>query len=321
MDYIDISDIPKFKIGHAQNFKAATGCTVILCEEGAITGVDVRGGAPATRQTDSLNPVNHTEKVHAILLTGGSAFGLDAAGGVMNYLEERSIGFDVGVTKIPSVCSAALFDLKIGEFSVRPDKGMAYQACLNSNKKQALEGSIGAGTGATIGKILGMDSAMKSGVGISVLKIKKLIIGAIMVVNCLGDVREPNSGRIIGGVLNKDKNGLLSTEDIMISKYDNKKDLFSVNTTIGVVITNAKLTKAQANKIASISQDGIARTIMPPHSMYDGDTIFTMGCGNVKADISTVGFLSVRAVEEAIVRAVILAETLCECKGYRDIFI
>ncbi|QGU96526.1 peptidase S58 family protein [Clostridium bovifaecis] len=319
MEAIKITDIEGIKLGHAQDLDGATGCTVILCEAGAIAGVDVRGGAPGTRETDLLNPMNMVDKIHAILLTGGSAFGLDAAGGIMKYLEERGIGFDVGVTKVPIVCGAALFDLVIGDHKVRPDKEMGYKACLNASKSECLEGNIGAGTGATIGKVLGPEFAMKGGLGTYTLKVGDLIVGAIVAVNCLGDVIDPKDGKIVAGVLNENKNGLRDTEDIMLSQYDNKKNLYNGNTTIGIIVTNAKLTKAETNKVASMAHNGYGRTIYPVHTMYDGDTIFSIATGKVEADVNVVGLLAARTMERAIVKAVKTSTSIHGYKSYRDL--
>ncbi len=316
---ITFSEIEGIRVGHAQDLKAATGSTVIITEEGATVGVDVRGGAPGTRETDLLNPVNLVQKVHAILLAGGSAFGLDAAAGVMQYLEERNIGFDVQVTRVPIVCGAVLFDLAIGDHRIRPDKEMGYQACLNANSTECKQGAVGAGTGATVGKILGMGRAMKSGLGCYALQAEDLKVGALVAVNCLGDVVDPLTGKRIAGPLNEDMQTLADTEEIMISSYSDEKSLFSVNTTIGIVATNAAFTKAQATKLASMAQDGYARTMRPAHSMCDGDTIFAMSTGSLEADLSVVGLLAARAMERAVIAAVKNAESLCGLKCYADL--
>ncbi len=319
MREINFTDIEGIRIGHAEDLKAATGATVVLCEEGARVGVDVRGGAPGTRETDLLNPVNLVDKVHAVLLAGGSAFGLDAAAGVMQYLEERKIGFDVGVTRVPIVCAAALFDLTIGDHRVRPDKEMGYRACLNAGSSECKQGSVGAGAGATIGKILGMDRAMKSGLGCHALQVGDLKVGALVAVNCLGDVVDPLSAKKIAGPLNEDRRTLVDTEAIMIDAYADKRNLFSGNTTIGVVATNAAFTKAQATKLASMAHDGYARTMRPAHSMVDGDTIFAMSTGSVAADLSVVGLLAARVMERAIVAAIMNAEPLCGFTCWADL--
>lgn len=319
MKIININDIEGYNIGNAQNMEAATGCTVILCKKGACGGVDVRGGAPGTRETDLLNPINMVDKIHAVLLTGGSAFGLDAAGGVMKYLEENNCGFDVGVTKVPIVCGAALFDLVIGDCSVRPDKDMGYIACLDSENSICNEGNVGAGVGATVGKILGPEYAVKGGLGTYAVQVGNFKIGAVVAVNCLGDVINPENGETIAGVQNKDKSGFLNTEEIMLSMYDSQKNVFNGNTTIAAVLTNGILTKAQANKIASMAHNGMARTIFPAHTMYDGDTIFVMGNGNVNVDVNVAGFLAAHVIEKAIVNGIKNADSLCGYKCYKEI--
>jgi L-aminopeptidase/D-esterase-like protein len=319
MREIAFTDIEGIRIGHAEDLKAATGATVIISEAGATVGVDVRGGAPGTRETDLLNPVNLVDKVHAVLLAGGSAFGLDSAAGVMLYLEERKIGFDVGVTRVPIVCAAVLFDLTIGDHRVRPNKEMGYRACLNAGSAACRQGSIGAGTGATVGKILGMSRAMKSGLGCHALQAGDLKVGALVAVNCLGDVVDPLLGVKLAGPLNDDRRTLADTEALMIDAYAAKRDLFSGNTTIGVIATNAVLTKAQATKLASMAHDGYARTMRPAHSMVDGDTIFAMSTGPVEADLSVVGLLAARVMERAVVAAITNAEPLCGLPCWSDL--
>ena len=280
MKQIEFADIGGIEVGHEQNLNAATGCTVLICRNGATAGVDVRGGAPGTRETDLLNPVNMVQKVHAVMLAGGSAFGLDAAAGIMQYLEEQHVGFDVGVTCVPIVCGAVLFDLTIGDFRIRPDKEMGYQACLNAGR-HCPQGNVGAGTGATVGKILGMNRAMKSGLGAYALQVGDLKVGALVAVNCLGDVIDPESGKKLAAPVGDDGQTLGDTEAIMIQSYADKKNLFSGNTTIGVVATNAAFDKSQATKLASMAHNGYARTMRPAHTMVDGDTIFALSTGCV----------------------------------------
>ena len=320
MKQIEFTDIEGIDVGHAQNLNAATGCTVILCGDGATAGVDVRGGAPGTRETDLLNPVNLVQKIHAVMLAGGSAFGLDAAAGIMQYLEEKKIGFDVGVTRVPIVCGAVLFDLTLGDFKIRPDKEMGYSACVNATKTFCSQGNVGAGTGATVGKILGMNRAMKSGLGCYALQVGDLKVGALVAVNCLGDVIDPETGKKLAGPLSVDGKALADTEDIMIQAYADKKNLFSGNTTIGVVATNAAFDKAQVTKLASMAQNGYARTMRPAHTMVDGDTIFTLSTGGVSADLSVAGLLAARVMERAVVNAVKNTTSLCGLKSYSDIF-
>lgn len=319
MKQIDFTEIGGMEIGHAEDLQAATGCTVIIAPAGATVGVDVRGGAPGTRETDLLDPVNLVQQAHAVLLTGGSAFGLDAAAGVMQFLEGKSIGFDVQLTHVPIVCAAALFDLPLGDHRVRPDKAMGYAACLNASCNERRQGSIGAGAGATVGKILGMNRAMKGGLGSYALQYDDLKIGALVAVNCLGDVIDPQTGDKLAGPLAEDGYSLLDTEEIMIGAYTEKKSLFSGNTTIGVVATNAALSKAQAKKLAAMAQNGYARTLRPAHSMYDGDTIFAMATGTLDVDLSVLGLLAARVMEQAVLAAIRNAQSLCGVKCWADI--
>lgn len=320
MKEIKITDIEGIKIGNAQNYEAATGCTVIICEEGAVAGVDVRGGAPGTRETNLLNPINLVDRIHAVVLSGGSAFGLDASSGVMKYLEEKNIGFDVGVTKVPIVCSAVLFDLVIGKSDVRPDSKMGYSACINSNYTNEIQnGNYGAGTGATVGKFFGPEYSMKGGLGTYCVQVGDLKVGAIAAVNCLGDVIDTKSGQIIAGALAEDKKSFVNTEKAMINKYAEISNVFNGNTTIAAVITNAKLTKSNANKIASMAHNAFGRAIRPAHTMYDGDTVFTMATDKVSADINVVGVLATNVLEEAIIRAVRDTSSLFDFKCHKDI--
>lgn len=304
MKEILITEIENIKIGHAQNIDAATGCTVIICEQGAPTGIDVRGGGPASRETELLNPRAASESIHAILLSGGSAFGLDAAGGVMQYLEEHHIGFDTGVTKVPLVCASCIFDLEIGSITIRPDKAMGYAACINAQENQLEEGNIGAGTGATVGKLHGVNGMMKSGIGTYAIQIGELKVGAIVVVNALGDVIDPNSGKILAGLLDDTQTHFLNSEDVLYSTYNRNKNLFTGNTTIGAIITNAKFSKSEMGKIAAMAQNGYARTICPVHTTADGDSIYAMSVGNIEADINVVGTLASRVMANAIIKAV-----------------
>lgn len=319
MEVRKINDIPGIRIGNAQDLEAGTGCTVIICEEGAVAGVDVRGGSPGTRETDLLKSENQVEKVHGVLLAGGSAFGLDAAAGVMQFLEEKDVGFDVGVTKVPIVTGAILFDLVCGDHRVRPDKAMGYQACAAAQDQQFCEGSVGAGTGATVGKFFGLEHAMKGGLGSYCVQTGYLMVGAVVAVNCLGDVIDPASGVILAGAYKDDPFSFLCIEEGMIEYYNKMGNVFSGNTTIGAIITNAALTKTQANKIASMAHDGFARTIRPSHTMFDGDTIFVLSTGKVEADTSVVGLLAARVMEQAVINAVKKAAPLFGFKAYRDV--
>jgi L-aminopeptidase/D-esterase-like protein len=309
-----ITDVPGIEVGHAQNDEALTGCTVILCRKGAVAGVDVRGGAPGTRETDLLNPLNLVEKAHAILLAGGSAFGLDAATGVMRYLEEQGIGFDTGLAKVPIVPAAILFDLGLGSSRVRPDAEMGYRAAAAASPSPPPQGNVGAGTGASVGKIFGMKSAMKAGIGSASMGSGGLVVGALAAVNAFGDVVDPSSGQIIAGARSTHLGPLeLGAQDYFADTLAVMKTFIGrtvlhfaarANTVIGVAATNAKLTKAEATKVAQMAHDGLARTVRPAHTMLDGDTIFTLATGEKKADPSTVGALAAEAMAQAILRAV-----------------
>lgn len=317
LEQIKFAEIDGLKVGHAEDLQAGTGCSVVICEEGASGGVDVRGGSPGTRETDLLRPENQVDKVHAVLLAGGSAFGLDAAAGIMKYLEERNIGFDVGLTKVPIVCGAVLFDLVAGDYRVRPDFAMGYQAAENSNKEEDRRGNIGAGTGATVGKFLGPERAMKGGLGSYAIRLGELEVGALVAVNALGDVVDPRTGKILAGLLD-DQGNLIGTEKALLENYASQRNVFNGNTTIGIVATNGIFNKAEANKIASMAHNGLATSIKPAHTIFDGDTIFTLATGRVEADINVVGYLAARAMENAVVDAIKAAESAYGFKAYRD---
>lgn len=319
MREIEISRIEGIQIGHAEDVRAATGCTVIIAQEGAVAGVDVRGGAPGTRETDLLNPVNLVDKVHAVFLAGGSAFGLAAGAGVMRFLEEKGVGFDVQVARVPIVCGAVLFDLALGDPRVRPDEEMGYRACRNASAEECRQGSVGAGAGASVGKVLGMGRAMKSGVGCHAVQVGELRVGALVAVNCLGDVVDPVTGERIAGPLGDDGRSLLDSEDIMTAESAGMKNRFVSNTTIGVVATNASLSKPQAAKVASMAHNGYARTLRPAHTMFDGDTVFSLATGTIGADVNVVGLLAARVVERAVVAAIRNATALCGLKSWSDL--
>ncbi|MBS4536269.1 P1 family peptidase [Clostridium sp. D2Q-14] len=318
MNEIGIKDIEGIYVGNAEYKNGPTGCTVIISEKGSVAGVDVRGGSPGTRETDLLKPENLVKNIHSVVLSGGSAYGLDASSGVMEFLEEKNIGFNTGVAKVPIVCSAVLFDLNLGDPKIRPDKTLGYRACENAYNRKFKDGSYGAGAGATIGKLYGLDRAMKGGIGSYGLQVGNLKVLSLVAVNALGDIVDNEKNEIIAGLLDKDKN-LISTEDEMLKNYDNKKNLFGQNTTIGVVITNGKFSKSEANKIASMAHNGYGRAIRPSHSTFDGDTIFTMATGNIEADINAVGMLSAITMERAILKAVKLAESKDRVLSYRDL--
>lgn len=317
--YNAVTDIPGIKVGHYTDKEGVTGCTVILCEQGAVAGVDVSGSAPGTRETDLLHPGNLVEKVHAIVLSGGSAFGLDAASGVMKYLEERGIGHETGAGKVPVVPAAIIFDLAIGDPRSRPGAEEGYQACLAATDTKVAEGCVGVGMGAVVGKILGMERATKSGLGTASEEIAgDVVVAALVVVNALGDVIEPNAGKIIAGPRRLDGNGFLSTSELLKSGQF-KGTLLSTNTTIGVVATNAQLNKEQANKLARMAQAGIARTIEPCCTMYDGDALFALSSGERKADINVLGSVAAEVVAKAILRAILQAETVTGIPAVKDI--
>ncbi|MDF2653676.1 MAG: peptidase family [Bacillota bacterium] len=318
MKEIKITDIEGVKVGHAQDFEGATGCTVILCEKGAWAGVDVRGGGPASRETELLKPINMVEQIHAVMLSGGSAYGLDAGSGAMAYLEENNAGFDVGVGVVPIVCGASLFDLVVGDPKCRPDKAMGYEACKNAGSGPVAEGNVGAGTGASVGKFQGVANMMKSGLGTYAVQLGSLQVGAVVAVNALGDVVDIDTGKRIAGLLNDEKTALANTEEAMYAQYAEDKNVFSGNTTIGCVVTNAKLTKTQANKLASIAHNGFARAIRPVHTMADGDTIFVLATGEVDAMPDAVGALATEVMARAINRAVRMAEPAYGLKSAKD---
>jgi len=314
-----ITDVRGIEVGHAQDNDALTGCTVILCKKGAVAGVDVRGGAPGTRETDLLNPINLVQKVHAIVLAGGSAFGLDAAGGVMKYLEEKKIGFNTGAAKVPIIPSAILYDLNIGRADVRPDSAMGYDAAASALSDAPAEGNIGAGMGASVGKMFGAALAMKSGLGTASMDIGGgVIVSAIVAVNAWGDVIDPQTNEILAG-LRSGKIGPLRVgkkdyfaDTLVMMKSRVGRGLLGLatrsNTVIGVVATNAKLDKAQATKVAQMAQDGIARTIRPAHTMLDGDVIFALSTDSKKADATTIGAFAAEVMAQAILRAVKMAK-------------
>jgi len=310
-----ITDIPGLRVGHAQDEDALTGCTVVLYEGGAVGGVDQRGGAPGTRETDAMHPLHLVNVVHAVVLAGGSAFGLDAASGAVRYLEERGVGFDVRVARVPIVPAAILFDLGVGRADVRPDPAMGYQACLNASPDPPAEGNVGAGTGATVGKILGMGQAMKGGIGTASLEIGGgVIVGAIAAVNVFGDVIDPSTGHIVAGARALRKGRLkigqgpyfADTLQVMHSLVGRTILGFATreHTVIGVVATNAKLNKEQINKVAQMAHDGLARAVRPAHTMLDGDTIFAFATGGHDADVNIVGAFAAEVFAQAILRAV-----------------
>jgi L-aminopeptidase/D-esterase-like protein len=320
-----ITDAQGIKVGHYTDREAATGCTVVLCEGGAVGGVDVRGSAPGTRETDLLHPLRLVQEVHAVLLAGGSAYGLDAASGVMRYLEEKGVGLDVGVGVVPIVPSAVLFDLTIGRADVRPDADAGYKACQSASDGPVVEGCMGAGTGATVGKLLGPKFATKSGLGTASQKIGKgIVVGAIVAVNAFGDVVDPQTGEILAGTRKPVIGGFLNTVERM--KGDLGQTILGLgqHTTVAVVATNVYLTKEGANKVAQMAHDGLARTIRPVHTMFDGDTVFALATGKPPkkgsgADLSVVGAIAAEVLAQAVVRAVLQAESLHGLPAAQDL--
>ena len=305
-----LTDVAGLEVGHWTDQSAATGCTVVLCRAGAVGGVDVRGSAPGTRETDLLRPGNLVREVQAVLLSGGSAYGLDAASGVMRWLEERGLGFRVGVGVVPIVPAAILFDLAIGRPDVRPDDAAGYAACQAASRAPVVEGSVGAGTGATVGKLMGMALATKSGLGSAARSIggsEKVTVGALAAVNAFGDVVDPANGQIIAGCRNPQGAGFLNTVERMHGDLSQTILGFPSNTTIAVVATDAVLTKEEANKMAQMAHDGLAQTIRPVHTMFDGDTVFALATGhktNVHLEVSVIGAVAAAVLAEAVLRAV-----------------
>ncbi len=320
MKEISIFDIAGVKIGHAQDEKAATGCTAVLFPSICPAGCDIRGGGPASRETPLTDPRMNCEGLNAVLLSGGSAFGLDAAGGVMRYLEERGIGLDVGVTKVPLVCESCVFDLAVGDPFTRPDAAMAYAACEDAENRILKEGNVGVGTGCTVGKMLGGDFAMKSGVGVYAVQVGKIQVGAVVAVNAVGDVYDVDSGKEIAGLLSADKASLRSTEQVCYAFIEQPQaQSFATNTTIGCVITNAKFDKAQMNKIAAMGSNGYVRAIRPVNMTADGDSLYAVSVGEETASIDVVGTLASYVVAKAVNRAVLTAKSAYGLKAARDL--
>ncbi|MDD5945792.1 MAG: P1 family peptidase [Clostridia bacterium] len=317
---IDITEIENVKIGSAEDIEHATGCTVIICEDGMPAGIDVRGGGPASRESELLNPCATTDVIHAVLLSGGSAYGLDAAGGVMEYLSEKGIGFPVGNMHVPLVCQSCIFDLLFVSDEVKPDKAMARQACINAEKNRPTQGNVGAGAGASVGKICGFDNVTNSGLGIYAVQLGELKVGAVVSVNAMGDVYDFETGKLLAGARKPDGSGFADSEKVL---YENflKNPLTppsNTNTTIGAIITNARFDKAKLNKIASMGQNGLARSIRPVHTMSDGDTVYALSVGNVEADVNTVGTLASHVMACAIRNAVLNCGSFHGFPGAQD---
>ena len=307
---IPITEIKPVRIGQTENAQAGTGCTVLIAENGMAAGLDVRGGGPASRESQLLNPLTAAQTVHAVVLSGGSAYGLGAANGVMQYLEENGFGYNTGFALVPLVVQADIYDLSVGDPHVRPDAAMGYQAAKNAfENPNYRDGNYGVGCGATVGKIAGMETCMKTGIGSYATQIGELQVGAVAVVNALGDVYDWKTGDQIAGLLTEDKQALRSTSEYMKQSIAAVENKFTGNTTLVVIITNAEFNKTQLCKISGMGHDGMARSIRPVHTSADGDSIFALSVGQVKADQDLVGILAAEAVSEAIIRAVESAES------------
>ena len=316
-----LTAVAGLKVGHFTLSGRPTGCTVILAEDGAIGGVDVRGGSPGTRETDLLDPVNMIQRVHGVVLSGGSAFGLDAASGVVRYLDERHVGYAIGDVRVPIVVSAVIYDLGIGDPEIRPGPECGYRAATRADRTLPAEGNVGSGAGATVGKLRGMARAMKGGVGTASITLPSgLTVAAIVTVNAVGDIIDPETGSVIAGVRTPDGRGLADARTLLRADFSSEPRS-GENTTIGVVATNAALTQSEATKVAQMAQDGLARTIYPAHTPADGDTMFSLATGSYSAPASilTIGALAADMVAQAIVRAISAADGIPSIPSARDI--
>ena len=310
MKEISINEIGPIRIGQAENAEAGTGCTVFIYDEGMHAGLDVRGGGPASRETPLLSPLTAAQRIHGIVLAGGSAYGLSAASGVMQYLSEHDIGFDVGVTKVPLVVQSDLFDLTVGDPNVYPDEAMGYEAARRAfEEPNYKDGNYGAGCGATVGKLCGMDRCMKTGIGSYAVQIGDLKIGAVIALNALGDVFDWKNGKQIAGMLTEDGSAFANSPEEMRKSFENVTKRFVENTTLGIIITNARFHKSSLCKIAGLGHDGYARSIRPVHTSLDGDSIYAVSVGDVIADREVVGLMAAEVISEAIIRAVDGAES------------
>jgi L-aminopeptidase/D-esterase-like protein len=315
----NLCDVPGVLVGHATDEHGTTGCTAVLFDNpaGAIVGVDVRGSSPGTRETDRLGPIGAVRPTHGLLLTGGSAFGLAAADGVVRFLEEKGVGLDVGVARIPLVSAAVLFDVVVGDPSVRPNAEMGYRAASSATAGDFAQGSVGAGAGATVGKVLGMDRAMKGGIGSASVHLEDgLVVGALAAVNAFGEVRDPWTRKVIAGP--RLEHGTLGDTVELLSEASDRLR-WGENTTLGIVATNARLSKPQVNKVAQMAHDGLARTVYPVHTTVDGDVVFAAGTGEVEAAPDVVGAWGARVIEEAIIHAVLAAKGSNGIPAARDL--
>jgi L-aminopeptidase/D-esterase-like protein len=310
-----ITDVAGIEVGHFSDTRRPTGCTVILAREGAVAGVDVRGAAPGTRETDLLSPGNLVQQVHGIMLAGGSAWGLAAAEGAMRWLEERNIGMDVRFGILPIVPAAVLFDLPMGDARIRPDAAAGYAACEAASSDTPAEGNVGAGSGALVGKLFGVERAMKGGIGTASVTVGGVTMGALIAVNALGDVIDPDTAQPVAGARTEDGLALLDTRRALLRGEQPKPLLAGTNTTLGVIATDAVLTKVQANRLASVAHDGLARAINPVHTMSDGDTLFALATGRVPLEgnapgMTVLGTMAAEAVARATLRAVLAARSV-----------
>ncbi len=316
-----ITRVPGFWVGHASDFKNVTGCTVILCPAGTVGSADIRGSAAGTRQMEALLGFHIVNEVHAVFITGGSAFGLDAAGGVMEYLEEQGRGFDVTITRVPIVPTAVIYDLSVGHCRVRPDKAMGFAACVAARPESQGDGSLGAGTGASVGKLLGITQACKGGLGTAFLNGPDgLQVGALAVVNALGDVVDPETGQILAGARTApDSREFADTVKLLRQGIVRRRFGEPSNTTIGVVATNARLTREEAQKIAQMGHNALARCIRPVHTLFDGDTVFVLAHPEVNTDLHIIGVLAEAALQEAILNAVKSAHGLGVLPSFQNL--
>jgi L-aminopeptidase/D-esterase-like protein len=305
-----ITDVAGVEVGHFTDTRRPTGCTVVIVREGAVAGVDVRGAAPGTRETDLLAPTHLIERVHGVLLAGGSAWGLDAASGVMRWLEEQGVGFPVGPLRLPIVPGAVLFDLMLGDASVRPDAAAGYRACELASTKPPAQGNVGAGTGAVVGKIFGIERAMKGGIGSASVTVEGITVGALVACNAVGDVIDPDTAQVVAGARSRNGKSLFDSRRALLRGEAPKPLLAGTNTTIGVIATDAVITKAQASRLATMAHDGLARCINPVHTMSDGDTLFALGTGRAGGALGmmTLGTMAAEATAMAVLRAVRAAQ-------------
>jgi L-aminopeptidase/D-esterase-like protein len=314
-----LTNVPGFLVGHASDFKNITGCTVILCPPDTLGSIDIRGSAAGTRQIDALLSYHIVNEVQAVLLSGGSAFGLDAGGGVMEFLEERGLGFDVAITRVPTVPTAVIFDLSLGNCRVRPDKAMGYAACVQADGEAVTEGSVGVGTGASVGKLFGISHGMKGGLGsVCLTGPNGLLVGALVVVNAFGDVRDYATGKIIAGARLAPDSFDFADSAAYIRQGIVRQRFAEPNTTLGVIATNARLTREQAQKVAQMGHNALARSITPIHTLFDGDMVFVLSHPKVDADLHVVGLLGEEALHLAVDRAVKLAHGLGILPAYEN---